>query len=413
MFALPLFASLAIVGHLLNQQEEKKRKANASPREMFLNPEGLLDGNTTEELITQNSGKGHGNMVPFFGSKLTQPLSGEAHKNRLDQYTGAGEHHMQKREEKSFFDIVPGATNSPYGQANESDFFQSRQVSSMRLNNVFPVEKILVGPGVDDGYTNNPSGGYNQERARDITMPKTTDELRTSNNPKVSYTSDPVPGSFFVTQPGLQAPVMKNRPDTFGILTDEEGNLKYANTSVGAQVAPAAFPEQVLKTQQRETTNKEYFGEAQNAQGGGLSYIRSFTEPFEQFMKLTVGEYFGSGGASVAATYVVDAYNNAYTNPNREQISSTEWYPGGSLPNGANPSGGSLNVDQKKQIESQLENAARLGVGSMNLGSSTEQMGVVRRDGAVSFDESAVRNNPDILDAFRSNPYTQSLTSVA
>ena len=50
----------------------------------------------------------------------------------------------------------------PFGTQNESEFMQSRMNSAMRMANVFPVEQTQVGPGLNDGYTNLPSGGYQQ-----------------------------------------------------------------------------------------------------------------------------------------------------------------------------------------------------------------------------------------------------------
>lgn len=410
MIEIALFTGLGILGYVLAQQDQKGKVTN--PKETFISYsyQDILD-----DTVTQSQEQaGHNNMVPYFGSKVTQSLSPDANQSVLDNHTGGGTHHFQKREERSFFDITPGITNSPFGNPNESEFLQSRQVAGMKMNNVFPIEKMLVGPGVDDGYTNLPSGGYNQDRARDVTMPKTTDELRTANKPKISYTADPTPGAFYVTQPGLQAPVAKNRPDRFGVLMNEGGELMHLNTAVGAQVAPAAFPEQVMKIQNRETTSRPEYGTATNAQGGALSYIRSFTEPFERFMKLTVGEHFGTGGGGVnEGTYLVDPYLAAYTNPNREAISSVEWTPGGSLPFGANPAGEDYHTQVKKTTEPLLEKAARFNTGGMNVVSSAENIGTVRNEQEPVFDIAATRNSPDILDAFRNNPYTHSLSSVA
>lgn len=412
MIEVALFMGLGILGYVLAQQQ----KEQGNPKELFLSPRPIADYND-QVMITDNP-KGHNNMVPFFGAKLTQNTYSAANEGILDSHTGAGKNYFQKREEKSFWDIAPGITNSPFGSANESDFYQSRQVSSLRMNNTFPIDKVNVGPGIDDGFTNLPSGGYNQDRARDLTLPKTTDELRTANKPKVTYSEDPVPGSFYITQPGLQAPVAKNRPDTFGILTEPDGSLKYANTAVGVQVAPAAFPEQVLKVQQRESTSREYYGEAQAAQGGFVSYIRAFTEPFEQFMRLTVGEHFGTGGGTgslAQATYVVDPYLAAYTNPNREALTDTDWASPGGLIHGVATGQQSYNVQLKKTTEQPLHDAARANEGA-NITpepAHTQQMGSWRYTEPRQQDVELVRNDPGILDAFRHNPYTQSLASVA
>jgi hypothetical protein len=411
-----LFTGLGVLGYMLAQQQ----KPVQAPKELFLNPRPIAEYNDRVDL--ESDPKGHNNMVPFFGAKITQNMYAGANDGILDSHTGAGKHYFQKREEKSFWDIAPGITNSPFGSANESDFMQSRQVTSLRMNNTFPIDQVNVGPGIDDGYTNLPSGGYQQDRARDITLPKTTDELRVANKPKLTYEDVPVPGAFYVTKPGLQAPVNKNRPDRFGILQEENSDgsysLPYVNTAVGIQVAPASYPEQVRKTQQRESTSREYYGEGTAAQGGFLSYIRSFTEPFEQFMRLTVGEHFGVGGGQGAldqGTYVVDPYLVAYTNPNREDLTNTDWKsPSGLVIN--QPAGQqAYNVAVRRTDEAAMFDAARPNAAANTIAepAGTQQQGSFRYIEPRQQDIEIVRNDPGILDAFRQNPYTQSLASVA
>ena len=413
MIEIALFMGLGILGYVLSQQA---RSEKTNPKELFTSPRALSEHN--DNVMITSETKGHSNMVPFFGAKLTQNTYSGANEGILDSHTGSGKNYFQKREEKSFWDIAPGITNSPFGSANESEFMQSRMVSSLRMNNTFPIDQVNVGPGIDDGYTNLPSGGYTQDRARDLTMPKTTDEIRTANKPKLTYSEDPVPGAFSITHPGLQAPVAKNRPDTFGLMTNPDGTFKYANTAVGVQVAPASFPEQLVKEQQRETTSREYYGDGQAAQGGFLSYIREFTEPFEEFMKLTVGEHFGTGGGAGAlsqGTYVVDQYLAAYTNQNREDLTNTDWKSPGLSINGLHAGPQSYNVQMKKTTEPLLEEAARLNHSSniTPTAAHTLHQGSMHYTEPRQQDIEMVRNEPGILTAFLNNPYTQSLSSVA
>ena len=49
----------------------------------------------------------------------------------------------------------------------------------------------------------------------------------------------------------------------------------------------------------------------------------------------------------------------------------------------------------------------------VSLPSSTQQQGVYRFNEPLPQDQEIKNMDPSILDAFRSNPYTQSLTSVA
>jgi hypothetical protein len=252
------------------------------------------------------------------------------------------------------------------------------------MKNIFPVEQTQVGPGVNDGYTNLPSGGYQQDTMREFAMPRTTDEIRAANKPKLTYSSDPTPGAHFITDMGIQAPVKKNRPDRFQVLQAADGSLPRVNTTMGQQVASAVYPSQVMKTQNREDTSVEYEGTAQAAAGGYLSYIRSFTEPFQEFMKLTVEGRPTPAGPS-----------------------------GGTAALAAGPQ--SYNVQTHKD-ESLMVNSRGFEAPLMTFGGqapSSSQMGSVKYFQPLQEDINVQRNNPGILDAFKKNPYTQSLQSAA
>ena len=377
-----MLLGLAALGYALAQQPiqadgEERRKID--PKETFLSP---MPFDEVDKVTVVESSEGHNNMVPFFGSKVTQSMYNGATDGILDTYTGTGKHTFFHKEESGAFFKPEPATGLPWGKQVETDFEQSRMVTSLRTANVFPIEQTRVGPGVNDGYTNLPSGGFQQDAIREFALPRTTDEIRVANKPKLTYTSDPVPGSHFITEMGIQAPVKKNRPDRFQVL-DPDGSLPHVNTAVGQQVAAALYPNQMMKTQDRETTSTAYNGTAQAAAGGYLSYIRAFTEPFQQFMKLTV--------------------------------------EGRPTPAGPSPSGGlaagpqSYNV-QTHRDESLLNNSRGFEVPLMTFGGqaptaaiqgSTKYVVPLQEDIYVS------RNEPSILDAFKSNPYTQSLQSSA
>jgi hypothetical protein len=257
-------------------------------------------------------------------------------------------------------------------------------VTSMRTANVFPIEQVQVGPGVNDGYTNLPSGGYQQDSIREFALPRTTDEIRTVNNPKITYTSDPVPGSHFITDMGIQAPVKKNRPDRFQILQSDDGSLPHLNTTMGQQVASAVYPTSIMKLQNRESTAVEYEGTATTAAAGGLSYIRAFTEPFQQFMKLTV-----EGRAPPAGP--VGGMNGLQAGPQSYAV-------------------------QTHRDETLLVNSRGFEAPLKTFGGqppTADQMGSTKYAVPLQEDINVLRNEPSILDAFKKNPYTQSLNSTA
>lgn len=360
MIELGLLAALLAVGYLVaNQKQEQFVSSTARP--------------TTElrdDVVVTQEDFGHSNEVPFFGSHVTQSMYSGATNHIMDNHTGSGKEYFQKREVKSFYDAKPG-TGQPFGNANESDFMQSRMVSSNRMNNVFPIEQTHVGPGVNDGYTNIPKGGYQQDAMREFTLPRTTDELRVVTKPKVSYEPPMIPGANKITVPGIQAEVKKNKPDRFAVI-----GMDRVNTEVGAQIGSAVYPNQPMKSQAREETSVQYQGPA----GGGIvngSYLRKFIEPFQEFMKLT-----------------------AEGRPN---------------PAGAQGTGLAIGPDmysaQTKKDETVLSDAARFNVPVSVVTPGLETMGSYRYTEPLQQDINVARNGAEMLTAFKSNPYAQSLHS--
>jgi hypothetical protein len=379
-----LLLGLAALGYALSPHtakttEEAPKPQN--PKETFVNPKPIAP--ETERVTIVQSDEGHNNMVPFFGSKVTQSMYNGATDGILDTYTGTGKNtFFHKEEAPAMFKPEP-ATGLPWGKQVETDFEQSRMVTSLRTNNVFPIQPTLVGPGVNDGYTNLPSGGYQQDAIREFALPKTTDEIRVANKPKLTYEGDVVPGAHFITEMGIQAPVKKNRPDRFQVLQAADGSLPHVNTTMGQQVASAIYPTNMMKLQNRESTSVDYRGAGQAAAGGYLSYIRAFTEPFQQFMKLTV-----EGRAPPAG-------------------------PVGGAALQAGPQ--SYNV-QTHRDESLLTNVRTFEAPLMTLGGqapTADLQGSTKYAVPLQEDIYVQRNEPKILDAFRNNPYTQSLSSVA
>ena len=379
-----MLVGLAALGYALSTQPSKMAYAEAErkidPLETFVNPEEQA----TDNVSVLQAPTGHGNMVPFFGASQTQSMYSGATDGILDLYTGAGKQTFHHKEEAPAFFKPEAGTGRPWKSPVETEWEQERQVTSLAMKNTFPINQIQVGPGVNDGYTNLPSGGYNQDSMREYALPKTTDELRVANKAKVTYTSDPTPGKFYITEMGLQAPVKKNRPDRFQVLTGENGSLDHVNTTAGQQVANSLYPEQMMKLQNRESMTMLQANPATTAAAGGMSYIRAFTEPFQEFMKLTV-----EGRAPPAG-------------------------PVGGMAVQAGPQ--SYNV-QTHRDESLLNNTRGFEAPLMTFGGqapSASQMGSQRYVEPLKQDVYTNRNEqPGLLDAFKSNPYTQSLQSVA
>jgi hypothetical protein len=377
-----MLLGLAALGYSLSTQpvHNEAEETKIDPRELYVNPSQTQEA--TERVTVEQDPTGHSNMVPFFGRKVTQSTYSGATDGILDTYTGTGKNTFFHKEESPAFFKPEAGRGNPWGQQIETDFEQSRMVTSLGMKNVFPVERTHVGPGVNDGYTNLPSGGYTQAAAREYALPRTTDEIRVANKPKLTYEGEVVPGKHYITESGIQAPVNKNKPDRFQILEASDKSLPHVNTSIGQQKASAVYPSSIMKVQNRESSSVEYEGIAKTV-SGGFSYIRAFTEPFQQFMKLTVeGRPPPAGPVGGAA-----------------------------LQGGPQ----SYNV-QTHRDESLLNNVRSFETPLMSIGGqvpSAAQQGSTRYVVPLQEDIYVQRNEPGLLDAYRKNPYTQSLQSSA
>jgi hypothetical protein len=191
----------------------------------------------------------HNNMVPFFGGTVKQNIEENSNQTLLESFTGNDTNYQQKVEvnRDDMFKPVANLTN-PYGTSNLDGYNLDRYVVSNLRNNQAPIEPIRVGPGLNQGYTAEGSGGFQQANTLDFVLPKTVDELRVKTKPKVSYEGVVVPGSH-IAKPGKVGVVAKNKPDTFYVNGPDR-----LFTSVGDVTGPTLRPDILIKYTNRKTT---------------------------------------------------------------------------------------------------------------------------------------------------------------
>ena len=191
----------------------------------------------------------HNNMVPFTGSKP----KGQVYNNNnaqtiLDNYAGTGSQVKKKIEQAPLFkpqDNVQWTNGAP----NMSDFYQSRVNPVMRNNMVKPFESVHVGPGLNQGYTDKGTGGFNSGmEARDLWLPKNVDELRVATNPKEEYSllDHQGPANAMIKNVGIEGKVEKNRPDRFYINTQDRWF-----TTTGAEKGNRPVAKEIFKNSNR------------------------------------------------------------------------------------------------------------------------------------------------------------------
>jgi hypothetical protein len=190
----------------------------------------------------------HNNMVPFFGAKMTQNTDAYATNRILNNMTGNSTTYRKKQEVGLFFEPTKHVSNV-YGFQNADVDFKTRFTPSKIRNNETPIEQIRVGPGLNDGFTNKPSGGFHQGASRDYVMPKNTNQLRTVNNPKVSYNARILSGER-INKRGSISKMQKKLPERY-----YENKPDRYFTTTGSTIAHAQYPKQLIKSTNRKTTS--------------------------------------------------------------------------------------------------------------------------------------------------------------
>jgi hypothetical protein len=297
-----------------------------------MNPAGLeanptyLEGDTVSSLSGNRINASeftHNNMVPFYGGSVKQNVRAAANNSLLDTYTGAGYTQITKKEVETMFDYQRPFGN-PFGMESSTDFVQSRVDLPRARNGERPFEPTRVGPGVNEGYGMIGKGGFQQFEVNEIMRPKTSDELRVANNPKMTYLQPVVPGQHMVTNPADNpGEVRKYRPDTFYI----DPTLSRAGAAAPADVhKEMSRPIQVLPETTRTETTTEAFGPAAG-QDTYQSYVAgSYRTPMTQ-------QYGGAGfrNADSTAWYTpeigspeADYGKSSYENRPNERTATSE-----------------------------------------------------------------------------------------
>ena len=248
----------------------------------------------------------HNNMVPYYKGSVKQNMADDSNTSRLDYLQGAGSTVIAKREMAPMFEPIKAPTGNVNGLEIATDFMQDRQI--LPTNRAFErvVEPTRVGPGLDQGYSAFPVGGFQQFETLEIAKQRATvDDLRVASNPKLTYEMPMISGKAMNDMPAQIGEVRKYRPDKFYLNEDGERNF----ATVGENSRPTERAAQVVKHQQRQETSVEAFGPAGMAESKATYTVPSYRAPFA-----TQLDGFGWRNAD-GSTYGVsdtDATNNDF-----------------------------------------------------------------------------------------------------
>jgi len=171
-----------------------------------------------------------------------------------------------------------------------------------------------VGPAVNEGYGMTGKGGFQQLEINEIMRPKTSDELRVANNPKMTYLQPVVPGAHMVTNAADNPGEVRHyRPDRFYV--DQTNSRVFGAAPVEAH-AEMVRSVQILPETTRTETTTEAFGPAAG-QDTYQSYVAgSYRTPMTQqyggagFRNGDLTSYYTPNVDSQEADYGRSGYEN-------------------------------------------------------------------------------------------------------
>ena len=248
----------------------------------------------------------HNNQVPFFGGRVRQNVAPQSNSGILDSFTGSGVNQIAKKEVETMFDTARAPYGNPFGMEDNTEFVQSRINDPRNRSGEKPFEPVRVGPGVNEGFAATGKGGFQQFEVNQYmidSVPR-TDQLRTADNPKLTYKQPVVPGQHFIGTAAQEAgEVRKYRPDRFYI--DESGERFFVTN--GEVIKETTRPIQVMKHVTRPETSAEMIGPA-GSQEFGESYVTgSYRTPMAQ-------QYGGAGFRNADMTTYTTADTDAPEN---------------------------------------------------------------------------------------------------
>jgi hypothetical protein len=248
----------------------------------------------------------HNNMVPYYRGSVKQNMESSSSVNILDAHIGRGSTDIGKREQGPLFDPHREPTGNPYGMESTTDFMQDRIVAPSGRAGERPVEPEMVGPGINNGFSSLPAGGFQQFEINEVLRErKSVDDLRVASKPKISYQGQVIPGKSLALQRADLGETRKYRPDTFFINQDGERNF----TTVGENSAPTERPTEIMKFQTRTETSSEFIGPAGSTDFKATYNVPSFRAPL---VRQHDGFGYRNADGSNYGTVNTDAKNNDF-----------------------------------------------------------------------------------------------------
>jgi hypothetical protein len=316
----------------------------------------------TGEAIDKEKFK-HNNMMPYFGGKVRGATADtNITESVLDNMQGQGSQFFAKKEQAPMFKPQEGyqfANGSP----NVSDFMQSRVNPGLRMANVKPWDEQRVAPGLNKGFGNEGSLGFNSGmEARDLWLDRGVDELRVATNPKTTFElqGHEGPGTYYIKNAPTtqtQGKIEKHLPEKYFASGPERWM-----TTTGIEKAPAARGIELLHDVNRTDTSAEYYGSRANQSEG--AYVNGEYMPVRRQV-LPVKDYatlssVGSGNATTG-DYGIQSYSNLHNNRSSTRADGTMGAAGGFMKAIVSPLMDFLRPTRKEDVVDNMRSSGNAG----------------------------------------------------
>ena len=229
-----------------------------------------INANTTYGIMNKDN-LTHNNMVPWPRLSTGYSDRPEMEQNRvntiqrkMELFTGSLNNvdYRPKTERRPLFNPLVGLSNI-YGLPNFTDFMELRHMPGRERRDELPFQPTRVNPGMNLGYNEDSKVGFHDTYR---VLPKSTNELRTANRPKIEYGNRINHGMKGIKR-GVIPLVMKNRPETF-----KENDPKDMVKSLGYIRAPTVYGHYDNPYTKRAMHNISWFG------GGAYSTTKTMPE---------------------------------------------------------------------------------------------------------------------------------------
>ena len=191
----------------------------------------------------------HSNMTPHFSKKqMINDYNEQTFTHKVELFSGSSKNFDPKKEVlQENFSEMERDVNLVNGMQSNTDVFQSYYQPGRERRNELPFQQDYVGPGLNLSASQSvrPSGS-SQEDFRPL--PKTVDQLRSADRPKISYNGVVIPGQKG-DKGNTIGKVYKRRPEKT-VEINPENMLK----SGGDYKKPKSKPNYFLKDNKRKNS---------------------------------------------------------------------------------------------------------------------------------------------------------------